>query len=146
MEQGREVLRLLIIALAVCLSRSANANPYDDCILQYMAGAQNQTAAYAIERACISKTTVAVPVDILPAWNESQVSSTAGDFNVGAGHLERGIVIWITNPIPFDLTEVQVNIMNKTTKVAKNYDVTSSEIQSMVRDSTRARQIRLSTC
>jgi hypothetical protein len=34
----------------------AFANAYDDCILQYMAGAQNKDAIAAIERSCISKT------------------------------------------------------------------------------------------
>ncbi len=112
-----------IAVIAATLHASqALANPYDDCILQYMAGAQNQTAVYAIERACISKTSVPVPDTYQAALNAGS-GAAYGTFNIGSGSLETGILISIKNSTPFDITEASVSISNKTTGVAKYYDV-----------------------
>lgn len=47
----------------ICLSPvPATANPYDDCILEHMANAQNKDAVYAIEKACINKTSIAINI------------------------------------------------------------------------------------
>ena len=43
----------------------ARVNPYDDCILEHTSTAQNEAAAYAIERAYISKTSI--PITTTPA-------------------------------------------------------------------------------
>jgi hypothetical protein len=56
------MIRLAGLGLLL-LSTSAFANPYDDCILQHMGTAQNKDAVYAIERACISKTSAPIPFD-----------------------------------------------------------------------------------
>jgi hypothetical protein len=62
------------------LSHPALANPYDDCILQHMGTAQNQAAVYAIERACIDKSSVPIPPDDNFGGG---LNANVGEFNTG---------------------------------------------------------------
>jgi hypothetical protein len=66
------------------LTAPARANPYDDCILEHMSTAQNEAAAYAIERACISKTSV--PITTTPAVLATEGKAWADYFNTGFGY------------------------------------------------------------
>jgi hypothetical protein len=104
---------------AVALARAASANPYDDCILQYMGKAQDRGAVYAIERACISKTTVPIPND--PSF--AGLSANLGSFNMGFGSLAWGLVITLKNTTAYSITQVKVFIRNKATKTDAEYVV-----------------------
>ena len=98
------------------------ANPYDDCILQYMGTAQNQAAVYAIERACMGKTSVSIPPDDNFTGG---LSADVGNFNIGFGGLEYGIVVTMKNTTNYNITEVMVSIINKTTHEVVRYPVTA---------------------
>jgi hypothetical protein len=108
-------------AILVCLGISmgvASASPYDDCILQYMGNAQNKEAVYAIERSCISKSSV--PISEKLTIN----SAHSGSYNNGFGSTVKGLVLSIVNNAAFDVTEIVVTIVNKTTKEITKYAVT----------------------
>jgi hypothetical protein len=95
------------------LSHPALANPYDDCILQHMGTAQNQTAVYAIERACIDKTSVPIAPDDNFAGG---LNANVGEFNTGdIGGPEHGLVVTMKNTTNYNVTEVIITIINKTT-------------------------------
>ena len=102
---------------------SASSNPYDDCILQYMGGAQTQMAVYAIERSCINKTAVLIPEAEIGLISSSVVAY-AGLYNMGYGRSEPGLTIRIINATSFDLVEVRVLITNKKTGQARIQPVT----------------------
>ena len=103
------------------LSHPALANPYDDCILQHMGTAQNQTAVYAIERACIDKTSVPIPPDDNFAGG---LNANVGEFNTGdIGGPEHGLVVTMKNTTNYNVTEVIITIINKTTHELTRYPV-----------------------
>jgi hypothetical protein len=104
------------------LSAPALANPYDDCILQHMGTAQNQAAVYAIERACINKTSMPIPPDDNFAGG---LTAAVGNFNTGFGALEYGIVVTLKNTTNFNITEVVVTIHNKHSHEIARYPVTA---------------------
>jgi hypothetical protein len=86
----------------------AFANPYDDCILQHMGTAQNETAVNAIERACIDKTSTAIPPDENFAGG---LGGELGKFNTGSGaSVEYGLLVTFKNTTNFNITEVMVTI------------------------------------
>jgi hypothetical protein len=70
----------------------ALANPYDDCILQHMGTAQNKAAVDAIERACIAKTSIAIPREEVANF-EGGMNAHVGNFNTGFGSLEYGLLV-----------------------------------------------------
>lgn len=116
----------LCVVMAVgwlMLSVPAVANPYDDCVLEHMVTAQNQAAAYAIERACISKTSVPIPPTDDFAGG---LGADLGDFNTGNPfQLEYGLAVTLKNTTGFNITEVVVRIRNKNTGEITRYPVSA---------------------
>src|SRR5580704_11295989 len=92
------------------LTVPALGNPYDDCILQHMGPAQNQAAVYAIERACIAKTSIAISRDEVANF-EVAANASVGTFNTGFS-LENGLLIELKNTTKFNITEVVVTVHN----------------------------------
>jgi hypothetical protein len=97
------------------------ANPYDDCILQHMGTAQNNAAVNAIERACISKTSVAVLQEETEMF-EGETASV-GRYNMGQGSLEYGLLVELRNTTKFNITEVIVTVRNTHTNKISEYPV-----------------------
>ena len=113
----------MILATTLALASPAYANSYDDCILRYVAGAQNQTAVYAIERACISKTQVLIPNTFSKAVTNAS-PAYYGSYNIGDGTgLQLVFLISLKNVTPFDLTEVALSIQNRATGYVSSYNV-----------------------
>ena len=111
----------LIASLAVVVAPRAKANAYDDCILQHMANTQNQTAAFAIESACINKASVLVPNPVtLPGGR-----IYGGAFYVGQIEPSNGFVVVFTNSTPYDATELTLLFINKKTRQSKTYKETN---------------------
>jgi hypothetical protein len=95
------------------------SNSYDDCILQHMGTAQNEAAVNAIERACIDKTSIAIPPDDF----KGGIDADLGNFNTGSGTLEYGLLVTLKNTTNFNITEVVVIIRDKATNAATQYPV-----------------------
>ena len=105
------------------LSHPALANPYDDCILQHMGTAQNQAAVYAIERACIDKSSVPIPPDDNFGGG---LNANVGEFNTGGiGGPEHGLVVTMKNSTNYNITEVIIVITDKTTHEVTRYPVSA---------------------
>jgi hypothetical protein len=100
----------------------ALANPYDDCILQHMGTAQNKDAAYAIERACISKTSVVIPLEEVRNF-EGGIRGNVGQFNVGSGYPEYGLLIEFKNTTKYDITENIITVINNENNKFTEYPV-----------------------
>jgi hypothetical protein len=120
--------RLTSIALPcgaglLLLAAPALANPYDDCVLQHMGNAQIEVAVNAIERACIAKTSIPVSQDEARKLLDGQTTALAGKFNVGGFTPERGLLVELKNTTSFDITELAVTIINKTTQRETTYPV-----------------------
>jgi hypothetical protein len=96
----------------------ARANPYDDCILEHMSTAQNEAAAYAIERACISKTSV--PITTTPDVVATEGKAWADYFNTGFGY-SYGLQVTIKNVTTFNITELVVVVQDRKTGKANEY-------------------------
>lgn len=99
----------------------AFANPYDDCILQYMGSAKEQSAVYDIERACISKSSVVLTQDQIKDINNPL--AYPGSYNTGYGYLENGLVIEFNNFTSFDITSVDIIITAKVDNLRHDYVV-----------------------
>jgi hypothetical protein len=84
-----------------------------------MGTAQNQTAAFAIERSCISKSSVPIPEN--EAKKLGDLNAYVGEFNTGSGTNTRGFGISFTNLTSFDITQLNLAIENKNTKQVSNY-------------------------
>lgn len=111
----------VLIALVLATASSAWANTYDDCILAHMAGAQNQTAAYAIEKACIKSSSVSIN-----SFDPGEVFGThgwasAGSFNLGYIEQRVGLRITLTNDTSYDVTEVVLIITDRKTNKERYY-------------------------
>ena len=91
----------LSAVLLTVLMVPARANPYDDCILEHMDTAPNETAAYAIERACVSKTSV--PIATTPDVLSTEGKARADHFNTGFGY-SYGLLVMINNSTIFNIT------------------------------------------
>jgi hypothetical protein len=106
----RHVVGALVLLSVYASAGPASANPYDDCVLQHVGSAQNQTAVYAIERACINKTSV--PMSLTDSGTILDSSRAwAGSFNMGSGYLQPGMVFEITNDTHFDITQVKIYVV-----------------------------------
>jgi len=107
--------------LLLAVTSEANANPYDDCILQHMASTQNETAAFAIESACISKSSITVPNPVfLP-----DVKIYGGEFYVGDLYPRTGFVVKFKNSTGYDATELSLVFVDKKTGKQKIYTETN---------------------
>lgn len=109
------------LALAPTVAR---ANAYDDCILQYMGGAQNQTAAYAIERSCISKVSVNLNAIQLQGMLKSIFLINVGSFSAGYTTPLVGMLIRLDNNGPAPITSVSISLTDKKTQAMGHYTVT----------------------
>ena len=117
----RTYLLTAIFVSTVIFSQAAVADPFDECILQHMGTARDQAAVYSIERACISKTSVAIPYD--PDF-EGALSANVGSFNTGSGaSINYGLVITLKNTTKFNITSLKVIIRDKLTKKDSEYFV-----------------------
>jgi hypothetical protein len=124
---GTATMRATLISLAcgaglLSFAAPAVANPYDDCILQHMGTAQNEAAVNAIERACIAKTSIAIPREEVGNF-ESGTNASVGQFNTGYGSLEYGLLVELKNTTKFNITEVVVTVRNKDTNKVTEYPV-----------------------
>jgi hypothetical protein len=113
----RLVLGLLSAVLLTELMAPARANPYDDCILEHMSTAQIEAAAYAIERACISKTSVPITA---PDVMATEAEAWADYFNTGFGS-SYGLKVTIKNVTTFNVTELVVVVHDRKTGKANEY-------------------------
>jgi hypothetical protein len=121
-------MRAPLIALTcgagpLLLTAPALGNPYDDCILQHMGTAQDKTAVNAIERACIAKTSIAIPPDDNFAGG---LNANIGKFNTGSGAADNsGLLVTMKNTTIYNVTEVVVRIVNKRTQEIARYPIDS---------------------
>ena len=111
----RYITLIPLAAFAFQAAAPAKANPYDDCILEHMANTQTREAVYAIERACISKTSVKITEEKLTID-----SAYAGTYNNGYQAV-KGLVISATNNTVFAITEVAVTLEDKQTRAVTRY-------------------------
>ena len=93
--------------VALSISGPAYADGYDNCILAHMGSTQNQTAAYAIERSCVNSASVPIPEDRIGTTGMN-VTAWAGQYNLGYGYLQSGMVLQIKNDTEYNITEVKV--------------------------------------
>lgn len=105
----------------LAITTEANANPYDDCILQHMTNTQNQTVAFAIESACISKSSVALTRPEFIA--DSKIYG--GEFYVGDIYPRKGFVVKFKNSTNYDATELALVFANRKTHQETAYTETS---------------------
>jgi len=112
----------MAILLIANFSGKASANPFDDCILKFMGTAQNESAVYAIERSCISKTSIDIPEDEGKKLSQ-EAKAFPGTYNLGGYTPETGLVIHVKNTTGFAVTQMLVSITNKATHVANTYPV-----------------------
>ena len=111
------------ILAALGAHHPATANPYDDCILQNMGGAQNKDAVYAIERSCISKSSTPIPENEAESSGSDAVAYP-GVFNIGRLSPEKGLEIHFTNRTKFNITKLNVLVQQKKTNQLKTHVVT----------------------
>ena len=114
----RLVLGLLSTTLLTGLLAPARANPYDDCTLEHMSTAQNEAAAYAVERACISKTSV--PITTTPDVLAREGKAGSDYFNTGFGY-SYGLLVTIKNATTFNITELVVVVQDQKTSKENEY-------------------------
>ena len=103
---------------------TALANAYDDCVLQYMAGAQNQQAVYAIERSCISKVSVSLESTQLQGMLKSIFLINVGSFSAGYTTPVVGLLIRLDNNGPTPITSVSISLRGKKTQGTGHYTIT----------------------
>lgn len=108
---------LLTVTLAVPTVKG-HTNPYDDCILEHMATAQNKTAANAIERACISK--ASIPITRTFDAADLDARAWAGKIRTGFGE-GYGLLVRIKNSTPFNITELVVTVQDQKTNKTNEY-------------------------
>ncbi|MGF6875085.1 hypothetical protein [Paraburkholderia sp. MM5477-R1] len=114
-------MKLLITTIfALGFSSTAFANPYDDCILQNMKGAKTKEMVFAIERACIGKTSVDIPDKVSTL---RQVNAFSGNYNTGYGDKGTKFLIKLENTLPYDITEIKLYFINKKAPSIKSYVV-----------------------
>lgn len=120
------LIRLIIASCSLHWVSSARANPYDECILHHMGGAQTKEAVYAVERSCINTTTVNLPNDETEKLAASS-QAVPGSFNDGylSINRKRQLLIRITNVTTFDLTGVLLAVFDRSAKKLHTYSVTS---------------------
>jgi hypothetical protein len=119
----RHAASALVCVLALA-PVTVHANAYDDCVLRYMGGAQNQTAAYAIERSCISKVSVSLDPTHLLAMQKSIFLINVGSFTAGYATPIAGLLIRVENNGPTPITSVSISLEDKKTHGAGHYTVT----------------------
>jgi hypothetical protein len=104
--------------LLAALIAPARANPYDDCILEHMGTAKIEEAVYAVERACISKTSVPITSTFDELAREGR--AWADYFNTGFGY-SYGLQVTIKNTSPFNITELVVVVQDRKTGKVNEY-------------------------
>jgi hypothetical protein len=105
--------KLFFLAAALAIASPAFANPYDDCILQYMGNAQNRDAIDNIQVACISKTSVSIPEDQV---EKITVLAWAGKYSIGGIEAKNGLLIKLTNNTDYAITAIKVSVEDKKTR------------------------------
>jgi Rap1a immunity proteins len=126
-EDGRAIILAAIGLAFPCPKNSepqntAGTHDYDDCILEHMGTAQNESAAYAIQRACISKASIG----LTPISTPSDLDATAwaGSFNV-INSWNYGLLVRIKNSTSFNITELVVEVSDRKTNKTNEYVIDS---------------------
>jgi hypothetical protein len=101
---GESVKKTLFLVAAVAWSGAAQANAFDDCVLENMKAATSDLAAKSIKTACLRKNSVALSQDDLKAIT-GQISY--GSFGSDG---EPGFMLDLKNDSPFIVTEVTVAV------------------------------------
>jgi hypothetical protein len=135
------LLTLMISAPVV----QAYANPYDDCVLEHLPSAQSEAATFAIERACISKTSIPLNITDVPADLYAKEARTIDDMKARASglaylhgmawvahflspdrlNLIYGLLVEIKNSTSFAITELVVTVEDRKTEKTTNEYVIS---------------------
>ena len=116
--------RVLLMCVLAVVPRTAFANAYDECVLQYMNGAKDKTAVYAIERACISKVSVSVQSDQLTDFAASIYITAVGSFNIWSLTPSAGFLVKIVNVRLNPISSISFFLVDKKTKVISHFPVT----------------------
>jgi hypothetical protein len=118
--QGKKdfVSILVLVAAQLGVVNAADANPYQECMLDraLMLREANTDAIDAIAEACIKKSER--PLDSTEAA-KVEVNFLYGEMVRGMGSL--GLIIQIYNGSSFDITSLTVRLTDKQTKVQRQY-------------------------
>lgn len=98
------MIKRLLICVVVGLPSIANANSFDDCVLENMKAATSDLAAKSIKTACLRKNSIALPQD--------DVRLLAGQIWYGAYGTdgEPGFLVELKNDSSFIVTEVTATV------------------------------------
>ena len=104
--------RSVLLIAAVAWTSSASAAPFDDCILKNMRGVTSDTAARAVQTACLRTAEAAIPGTIADSLNSG----------ANAGYdKDKGFFLELENRSPYTITSVTVSVFSKAGGGTKYY-------------------------